>query len=36
MLRYVVGIGDWVRFPETVHEAFAHLPEAIGSIPHSS
>jgi hypothetical protein len=36
MLRYVEGIGDWVRFPETVHEAFAHLPEAIGSIPLTS
>ena len=30
MLLQVVDIGEWVRFPETMHEFYAHLAEMIG------
>ena len=29
MLLMVVDIGDWVKFPETCHELYAHLPAMI-------
>ena len=30
MLLKVHHIGGWIRFPETVHELYAHLPQLIG------
>ena len=32
MLLLVIDIGDWVKFPETVHELYAHLPQMIGRL----
>ena len=32
MLLQVRDVGDWIRFPETVHELYAHLAELIGNI----
>ena len=29
-LRYVSDLGGWIEFPDTVHELYAHLPQAIG------
>ena len=29
MLLYLEGIGDWVKFPDTIHEGLSHLPEAL-------
>ena len=28
----VRDVGDWICFPETVHELYAHLAELIGNI----
>ena len=28
----VLDIGEWVRFPETIHEFYAHLAEMIGKM----
>ena len=36
MLRYIDGIGDWVRFPDTIHEGLAHLAETIGLLHYKS
>lgn len=30
MRLQVLDIGEWVRFPETIHEFYAHLAEMIG------
>ena len=30
MKLLVVHVGEWVKFPETIHELYAHLPEMIG------
>ena len=32
MMLMVLDIGEWVRFPETVHEFYAHLAGMIGNI----
>ena len=32
MLLQVRDVGDWICFPETVHELYAHLAELIGNI----
>ena len=29
MLLYLEGVGPWIRFPDTVHEGLAHLPETL-------
>ena len=29
MLLYLEGIGDWVKFPDTIHEGLTQLPEAL-------
>ena len=31
MKLHVVDIGDWVKFPETIHEFYAHLADLIGN-----
>ena len=28
-LRYVSDLGGWIEFPDTVHELYAHLPQAL-------
>ena len=33
-LRYVEGIGDWIKFPDTIHEMLSHLPETLGINKH--
>ena len=30
-LRYVSDLGSWIQFPDTVHELYAHLPQALGT-----
>ena len=30
MKLQVGDIGDWIRFPETVHELYAHLHQFVG------
>jgi hypothetical protein len=30
MRLYMVGIGPWIRFPDTLHELLAHLPAVLG------
>ena len=32
MLLLVKDVGDWIRFPETTHELYAHLAEMIGKL----
>ena len=32
MLLLVKDVGDWVKFPETTHELYAHLAEMIGKL----
>jgi hypothetical protein len=32
----VEDIGPWVRFPDTLHEGYAHLAEVMGKIIHNS
>ena len=29
MLLYLEGIGDWVKFTDTIHEGLAHFPETL-------
>ena len=31
-LRYVEKLGDWIRFPDTIHEMFSHLPQTLGMV----
>ena len=31
--NYLEGIGDWIRFPDTIHEGLCHLTECIGRFP---
>ena len=26
----LVHVGEWIRFPETIHELYAHLAQFIG------
>ena len=30
MKLLVLHIGEWVKFPETIHEFYAHMAEMIG------
>jgi hypothetical protein len=29
MLLYLEEVGDWIKFPDTIHEGFSHLPEVL-------
>ena len=31
MRLHLLDVGSWIRFPETVHELYAHLPQFIGN-----
>lgn len=30
LLAYIKEIGDWIKFPDTIHEGLAHLAETLG------
>ena len=30
LMAYVEEVGDWIRFPDTIHEGLAHLAETLG------
>ena len=35
MRLQLVDIGEWIRFPESIHELYAHLAQFIGKSDHS-